>query len=72
MPYPYNVYNTSSVRRMNHLYMLQNFRNIMLSEKSQVNKDHIFYGSIYIIYPQKVNLWIWEVLWCCAWGLRTD
>ena len=54
----------SSVRRMKQLYMLQswmNFRNIMLSEKSQGKKDHIFYGSIYIIYPQKVNLWIWEV-----------
>lgn len=55
------------------LYMLQSwmdFRNIMLSENSQVKKDHIFYDSIYIIYPQKVKLWIWEVAWCCARGLR--
>lgn len=53
MLYLYSIYNTSSVRRMNHLYMLQSwmdFRNIMLSENSQVKKrSHILWFHLYNI-----------------------
>ena len=50
-----------------------NLENIILSEKTKTQKNHIFYDSIYMKCPEKENLyWHKQIRSCLGQGVGTE